>query len=79
MARYNDNSPHPRDWTNAKLIHELNRTANLKDFGIFVYDGIIAKGDDCADAIREKTRLYRQTWMQPVIDEIERRFVKVKP
>lgn len=75
MARMNDSSPHVNRWTTAKLFAELNKLANLESFSMFVYDGINAKGDECADAIREATRLYRQTWMQPIIDELERRII----
>lgn len=78
MARMDDSSSDYRRWTNAKLMHEARKTANLENFGVFVYDGINAKGDECTKAIRERTRQYRDTWMNPILDEIERRFVKRK-
>lgn len=65
MARMNDDSPYHERWTNKKLFDELMRTANLRDFG----------GMDSleADRIRERTRLYRDTWMNPLIRELAKR------
>lgn len=79
--RYNDNSPHPERWTNAKLMARAMETANLKTFsgGLpqdFRPDNNGGGFGDDGDAIREATRLYRGSWMNPVLAEIERRFVK---
>ena len=76
MARYNDASPHPDRWTDAKLMREARKYANLEGFSMWVYDGIEGKGDAASDAIREATRNYRDSWLNPILDEIEKRFVK---
>lgn len=78
--RCNNNSCHPTHWTNAKLMQEARKYANLES-----YCGSIA-GDkaiellpfpaDNGDKLREATRIYRQSWLNPILDEIERRFVK---
>lgn len=69
MARMDDNSPHCERWTNAKLMREARRKANLETFGPA---GNTARGD----AIRKETRLYRECWLNPLLDEIERRWIK---
>jgi len=86
MARYNDGSPHPDRWTNAKLMREARKYANLESFAVGHYDGdeITFKPgwitQTCSPEIdkfcRDQTRLYRQNWLTPILDEIERRFVK---
>lgn len=79
MARYDDSSPHCDRWTNHKLISELNRTAHLETFspsGICRTPVTIITGDDAQAFILEETRLYRQSWLAPIIEEIERRMVK---
>lgn len=79
MARYNDRSPHPAKWTNAKLIERLTETANLQSlhYQPRLFGETPPEMD--GDSIREVTRLYRDSWMQPIIDEIAKRFVKAKP
>lgn len=84
--RCNDKSPHPRYWTNAKLMRGARKYANLESFSVGLYNGEEAafkpgwKGQtgspDVADFCREQTRLYRDSWLQPILDEIEKRFVK---
>lgn len=64
--------------TNAALIKRLRETANLETFNGGLPGNDHAGAND-GPAIREATRLYRNTWMNPILDEIERRFVKVKP
>lgn len=78
MARKIDSSPHPSDWTNAKLMREARRLANMEQFGGYLPEGYTARGfpHDDGDAIREATRLYRESWLDPVLDEIESRFVR---
>jgi hypothetical protein len=80
MARHNDNSHDLRHWTNRKLIAEARRVANFENFGsYFRADAVaIAAQGEAGDFIREETRLYRDTWLNPVLDEIERRFVKAR-
>ena len=90
MARYRDSSPHPADWTNRKLMAEAMKYANLESFSVGFFDGPETtfrpgwhnqqqepKGPTVDDFCRQQTRLYRATWLQPVLEEIERRFVKV--
>jgi hypothetical protein len=78
MARYNDNSCYYKDWTNKKLISELTKTANLETFSDSIFDGNLPNvcGEEASIAIRERTKLYRESWMQPIIEEIERRLIK---
>jgi len=86
MARYNDASPYCRRWTNAKLMAEANKYANLESFSVGHYEGDTVTfkpgwasqngSPDIADFCRERTRLYRQTYLQPILDEIQRRFLK---
>jgi len=88
MARYNDMSCHPQRWTNAKLMREARKCANLERFSC-VHNDIEANyrvgwhnqvNKDqmpVEDFVREQTRPYRQSWLDPILDEIERRFVKV--
>jgi hypothetical protein len=87
MARYRDRSPHPRDWTNAKLMREARDFANMErfdgslDLGLMKPFGgkeVHPTSNRAGDAIREATRLYRSSWLNPILDEIERRFVKTK-
>lgn len=61
--------------TNKVLIARLRETANLESYS----EGL--QGPDpekpvSANVIREQTRIYRETWLAPIIDEIERRLVK---
>ena len=88
MARYNDNSPYCERWTNRKLMAEARKYANMESMSIGHYDGdeITFKPGwtgqvnavDPADFARNVSRLYRETWLAPILDEIERRFVKGK-
>lgn len=71
MARRNDNSPYVSQWSTAKLMRELNRTANLSDFVWQV--GWKEQPPKIAEDIREATRLYRKSWMQPIINELAKR------
>lgn len=78
MARMDDSSPYVGRWTNAKLMREARRLANLEGFGGYLPIGHVGRGfpHDDGDAIREATRNYRASWLNPILDEIERRFVK---
>lgn len=75
MARMDDNSPYPQRWTTAKLFRELNKYANLETFGSCFRDEPVSFGcqQESADFIREETRLYRRSWLQPIINELARR------
>ena len=78
MSGYNNNSSDCRRWTNARLIDEARRLSEMSGFGRFFRDQpvIFSVNEDCGDWIRETTRLYRETWLAPILDEIERRFVR---
>ena len=87
MARYDDLSPYPEKWTNAKLMREARSHAHLETFSVG-YNTIPAiyregwhdqanKGQmPVEEFCREQTRIYRETWLNPILDEIECRFVK---
>lgn len=84
MARMDDLSSDYRRWTTAKLIREIRSKANLERFGGYLPEGYNCRGFpyDDGDAIREATRIYRESWLNPLIDELERRTIKpakVKP
>lgn len=72
MSRRNDNSPYPRDWTTRKLFRELDKTANLEGF-YWRINPDYCQPPTHADDIREITRLYRKTWMLPIIIELAKR------
>lgn len=72
MARMNDRSPYPREWATAKLFRELNKYANLESFSWSI-NPEYSQPPISANDIREATRLYRQTWLQPIINELARR------
>jgi len=78
MTRYNDASSDYRRWTNKKLIARLKQTANLETFCDSIFDGNLPNvfGEEGSNAIRERTKLYRDSWMQPIIAKIERRLIK---
>ena len=78
MPRYNDNSPHADRWTNAHLMREARRLANFENFGSFFRDEPVTFGNqkESADFIKAETRLYRETWLNPILDEIEKRFLR---
>ena len=63
--------------TNAQLIARLRETANLATYSEGL-QGCDAAKPVSADTIRDQTRLYRETWLAPIIDEIEARLVKPK-
>lgn len=87
MARYNNASCDHTKWTNAKLISEAKKYANLESFSVGYnevagcyktgwHDQVNKDQMPIEDFVREQTRLYRVTWLQPLLDEIERRFLK---
>lgn len=80
MARMNDMSPHPGRWTNAKLMREAKRLASYESAGLNLPEGYVVKpwhaGGNDTPAIIEATRIYRESWLNPILDEIERRLVK---
>lgn len=88
MARYNDGSIYHEKWTNSKLMSEARKYANLESFSVGWYDGeeVTFKpgwasqtgSPEIADFCRERSRIYRETYLNPLLDEIERRFVKAK-
>lgn len=87
MARYNDASSDCARWTNAKLMSEARRLANFESFSVGFneieatyrvgwHDQVNPAAPRIEDFVRNQTRLYRETWLKPILDEIERRFVK---
>jgi hypothetical protein len=82
MARFNNSSPHPDKWTNAKLMAEARKYANLESFsgscGVEHGQVVELKGfpHDNGPALRETTRIYRDSWLNPILDELQRRFLK---
>lgn len=88
MARRNDSSPHPDQWTNAKLMAEARKYANLVSFSTGHYDGPEVTfrpgwasqtgSPEVPDFCREQTRLYRESWLEPILDELQRRFLGEK-
>lgn len=74
--RMDDYSSDHRRWSSRKLVKELRDKANLTSFstptcGLLPNDPAVD-----ADHIRHATKLYRDTWMNPIINELERRLVK---
>ena len=70
--RRNDASHDPERWTHAKLVARLREVANLETYG----GGL---GGTPPDVVREETRLYRESWLAPLLDEVERRMIARKP
>jgi hypothetical protein len=70
--------------TNAQLIERLRETANFErsSFGGFGWpkpdDPLPTRDSDpeVTDFIKRRTKLYRETWVNPLIDEIELRLCK---
>lgn len=73
MARMNDTSPYLERWTNAKLLRELNRIANFERFDCLDVTDPEKTMPHTGAAVREATRIYRGSWLQPIIDELARR------
>lgn len=73
MPRMNDRSPYPREWTTAKLFRELNSYANLESFSWEHNATWGGSRPRDADDVREVTLVYRQSWLQPIINELARR------
>lgn len=74
----NDNSSDCRRWSNRKLMAQARKLANLTEFGSYFREQpmILSVNEDAGPFVRETTRLYRETWLAPILDEIERRFVR---
>lgn len=70
--RTNDNSIDVTRWSKEKLFRELNHRANFENnnYQLPLITGL--NRDDKA-AIRQATKLYRETWVQPLIRELARR------
>ena len=75
MARPNNASASPQRWSNAKLIAEVRRVSSLADFG--TTQKLHAK-DDASEFVRQSTALYRATWLEPLLAELERRLIKAE-
>lgn len=60
--------------TNRELVAELRRVANMERFETCQFGP--APAPVSGDEIREMTRIYRASWLAPLLDEIERRLVR---
>ena len=78
MGRRNNASIHSEDWTNEKIFDELRRHVDMETFGSYFRDQPIILGcqAESGDFIRAETRLYRQSWIHPLIDELQSRLIK---
>jgi hypothetical protein len=86
MARYNDSSNYVENWSNRKLMEEAKRMSSFAQAHFTIPNnaqlardkpnGVYSNNDTAV--IVEATRLYRETWLEPILEEIERRFVKTK-
>ena len=79
MGYRDDSSPHIDRWTNAKLFRELKRLLSMESARFNLPEGYSPapyhNGDDTA-AIAEATRVWRQSWVDPIVEELEKRAVK---
>lgn len=84
--RRDDTSCRPSDWTVYKLLTELRKTVNYERASFAFPDckvittGTFEPRDDSRnvhpdDFIKERTRLHRETWIIPLIEELEKRFL----
>jgi hypothetical protein len=73
--RRDNHSVDPSDWTMKHLVHKIELFANLSSFGTSRDElkGHIEQSKSGGDAVRDATRLYRDTWLQPMIDELKLR------
>lgn len=72
--------------TNKELIAELRRIANFETFGGGGWIEVKSKNifsrelhgfsGDVSDLVRDQTRIYRDSWLAPLLDEVEKRLVK---
>ena len=79
MARMNDSSAYYGEWSKRKLINQIRKYSNMESFGGALPDDFEYKPgfpNDHGPAIREATRIYRDSWLNPLIDELERRLIK---
>lgn len=87
MGYRNDASSDCTKWSNRKLIAEIDRLANFKDFSVGWntipasyrvgwHDQVNDGQPKVEDFVRDQTRIYRDTWLNPLIAELKRRLVK---
>lgn len=87
MARYNNQSCDHTRWSKQKLIREIRKYANMESFSVGWndipaaykvgwHDQVNPDAPRIEEFCRNQTRLYRETWLNPLIDELERRFCK---
>jgi hypothetical protein len=87
MAHYNDMSSDHTKWSKAKLLREIRKYANMESFSVGYNEIEVAYNvgwheqvnknmPSVEDFCREQTRIYRESWLNPLIDELERRFCK---
>lgn len=79
--RRNDNSTDHTRWTNHKLMVELQRYADMTNMSVNLPENYVPqpwhRGGNDAEAIREATRIYRVSWLDPLIAEATRRLCKL--
>lgn len=88
--RINNNSPAPSDWTMGYLIKQIHKYANMESMVvIFTSDELEAMTDArrklglaaCgihSEGIRNATYLYREGWLNPLLNELQRRIEKTQ-
>lgn len=84
MGYRNDSSSDHTKWSNRKLISEIKRLANFENFSVgwneipaCYKEGWHEQANPdqmkIEEFIRQQTRLYRDTWLNPLIEELQRR------
>jgi hypothetical protein len=87
MGFHGDASSDHTKWSTRKLIAEIKRLANFETFSVGWNDipaeykvgwheQVNPDAPRIEDFIRAQTRIYRDTWLNPLIEELERRFTK---
>lgn len=87
MSYRNDASSDHTKWSNRKLICEIKRIANFTNFSVGWNDipaeykvgwheQVNPNSPKIEDFIREQTRCYRDSWLNPLIEELERRLTR---
>ena len=66
-----------RDMTWLEKLQELRRMASFEDAS-FGGAGVELKPGEVTDFIRERTKLYRQSWVTPIIDELIERELRAR-
>lgn len=91
MAFCDDSSHDCARWSYAKLMREIRSFSNQERFSPSAGDiaeiarlhhetrnNTVTTSDATEAAYKEASRIYRETWLNPLLDELERRLVKRK-